>query len=508
VITTALRGTRATGGQGVTFALRRSGAAESIAAIGSETRGAAVADEGPDEHSQGKPIIYGPDGKPLPSTRRQRRTQGYLNQVGGFASHFKDAGVMLTIAGILLYAALRSVYVLFYGRLGVQPEEVGLGYTEVLAQSVVGIMLVAAIQAAAFGGLYLAGRMLIAPSLAAGIVIQRRLRPPVLVILLAGAVAFAAFFAWVLTRPVSELLVVPLELLLLVLFAGMVWAHRLSETDSDRDSSRIGAWRAGHMHARRMLGVIGEGVGGWLAAAVVLFAVCVLVVFESLFIRTPFDASEVKRGLSRGGMRIRFLGFPVLTNRGEQARVWFKSDVPPWLVQDCLMYLGQASGTTVFYAVRSKRVVRLPSGDIGLALHEGFDECPVQRHLGQRIRLHGQEYENVAWIRLTGAVHTQKRVRVGLRIQNAGHNAMDEAIASDISVFDQHGKPLVVVASQPTATHRVHLPAGRIWRGEVLFERSPHSIAQLVEVGLADGRASDRAQWDLTIPAAANARGS
>ena len=48
---------------------------------------------------------------------------------------------VVTLLGLVLYGFLRLVYDLFYGPLGVKPEEVGLGYAETLSQSLVGILL-------------------------------------------------------------------------------------------------------------------------------------------------------------------------------------------------------------------------------------------------------------------------------------------------------------------------------------------------------------------------------
>ena len=45
----------------------------------------------------------------------------------------------LTLAGLVLYADLRLCAAIFYGRLGTKPEEVGLGYAETVAQSILGV---------------------------------------------------------------------------------------------------------------------------------------------------------------------------------------------------------------------------------------------------------------------------------------------------------------------------------------------------------------------------------
>jgi hypothetical protein len=60
-------------------------------------------------------------------------------------------GAVITLMGLITYGVLRAVYGLFYARLGVTPEEVGLGYADTLEQSVVGLVIVALISAA--GGL-------------------------------------------------------------------------------------------------------------------------------------------------------------------------------------------------------------------------------------------------------------------------------------------------------------------------------------------------------------------
>ncbi len=55
----------------------------------------------------------------------------------------------LTVAGVLLYAALRIPTSIFYGRLDATPESVGLGYGDLLAGSTLGVMLIFALLAMA-----------------------------------------------------------------------------------------------------------------------------------------------------------------------------------------------------------------------------------------------------------------------------------------------------------------------------------------------------------------------
>lgn len=58
--------------------------------------------------------------------------------------------VVLTITGLLVYASLRLSAGLFYGRLGFTPEDVGLGYAEILARSLYTLILLTV-----YGGLLL-----------------------------------------------------------------------------------------------------------------------------------------------------------------------------------------------------------------------------------------------------------------------------------------------------------------------------------------------------------------
>lgn len=64
---------------------------------------------------------------------------------------------LLTVAGLVVYGVLRGSYATFYGRFDVEPEEVGLGQTEILAQTslatLVLVLLSASIMVLAYLGL-------------------------------------------------------------------------------------------------------------------------------------------------------------------------------------------------------------------------------------------------------------------------------------------------------------------------------------------------------------------
>jgi hypothetical protein len=93
-------------------------------------------------------------------------------------------------------------------------------------------------------------------------------------------------------------------------------------------------------------------------------------------------------GLARGGQTVRnvyFVGIPYLPVLAVQAVpadvTWVDGDAGkpfPLTNRECLMYLGAANGTSVFYDVRTAESVRLPSGSITVTLRFTFfapDRC-------------------------------------------------------------------------------------------------------------------------------------
>ncbi len=93
-------------------------------------------------------------------------------------------------------------------------------------------------------------------------------------------------------------------------------------------------------------------------------------------------------GLARNGQTVRnvyFVGvpyLPVLAVRAVPADVaWVGGDAAgsfPLSDRECLMYLGQGNGTSVFYDARTRESLRLPAGNIVVSLRYTFfvpDSC-------------------------------------------------------------------------------------------------------------------------------------
>jgi hypothetical protein len=85
-----------------------------------------------------------------------------------------NLAVTLTLAGLLVYSSLRLSAGIFYGRFGFTPEDVGLGYAEILARSLYTLILLTAYGGLLiFATLWIAGALLILMQRAAGSLLRR-----------------------------------------------------------------------------------------------------------------------------------------------------------------------------------------------------------------------------------------------------------------------------------------------------------------------------------------------
>jgi len=247
---------------------------------------------------------------------------------------------VLTVIGLITYGILRAVYGLFYARLGVAPEEVGLGYVDTLEQSVVGLVIVALISAA--GGLialwvsFVLGRKLFAIGHHFGARLQAWsylgltfLAP---MVLLALSVKYRSL----------EILVAIVPLWIFMLSRGYAAARNGTPTEEDV------TLRVFVRQRQRFI--------PFFVASVV----------RPLLITTPLYAwvlgTDAREGRSVEGLS---WVLPILTLRAERAEVaWAGSPPPLWFTSvsgHCLMYLGQSNGVTVLYDVRSRSSIRAPT---------------------------------------------------------------------------------------------------------------------------------------------------
>ena len=297
--------------------------------------------------------------KPEPGDR------SFLASFGGWAT---DARTVLAVLGIVLYAVLRIAYSVFYNSFGLTPDDLGLGYLDLLIQSAVGtiilllvVFVVAAFAAALYVGMYggivevrsertrarhvaktsglerlpsvrREGESVISRSQAR---LRRALRNPkqlvpyaFLVLILGGVVA---------DQPVLVLLGVS-YLIAEALFVGI---------------------------KRINLGLTGDDRAWWRAGLVTIAVVTLGLAIFSLLARAESDATRVQHGHASG---FTVLGFSITTWGAEQATIsWTSNQIGPGLkplAGRCLMYLGQSNGTAFLYLVSTKEVFRVPTAAV------------------------------------------------------------------------------------------------------------------------------------------------
>jgi hypothetical protein len=224
----------------------------------------------------------------------------------------------LSVFGIVLYGLLRLGYLFFYLQLRTTPEEVGYGYSRLLSESV------------------------------------------------PGALELILFVSIILAFP------------LLAISEVRVLMKNISKRGSGaRPSSRKGSPKASRGH----LQLIEQMYRRLKGAVKRLFPRCVLAAAGVVFLALPTLAWWHGR-LARTGETVRNVSFiaipylPVLAVQAVPVRVSWKdsgSDGQFNLSRlNCLMYLGQANGTTVFYDVHTHESVRLPTSDIIVVLRSSY----------------------------------------------------------------------------------------------------------------------------------------
>lgn len=437
--------------------------------------------------------LLGPDGQPYRHAKEFSASESVITHVQNLGGRLKDVGILLTVSGLLMYALIRSAYALFYGRLGVEPEEVGLGYAEVLAQSLVGILVFAILVGTLLITLFLSWRLVLVPSITLGIMFHRSLN------LSRRTFLFFYFLLLVLQSVIVFILIMrfePAAYLVVPLYAflpGFAIGDALARQGSLEDS----AFKLANERARDLSQGFGLTVRNLVPFGL---GIGFLLIFELLFINAPFDANAVKSGNSLAGTKIRVIQLPVLRNRAELARVWFRQEAPAWIARECLMYLGQSDGTTVLYAVRSHRALRIPSSDVSLSLDQDADSCPEERPIGESIVVEDSRAGTRTRVVVTRVTQQVNAVTlVSLQVRNLGNARLDESLLGNAVLTDDAGKRYQpAIARKNGNGQRIRIEPRNTWKGSVSFQLPRASTATLFEFTLSDGRGSDTGQWDLS----------
>jgi hypothetical protein len=256
---------------------------------------------------------------------------------------------LLTALGLILYGILRLANAIFYERLGVKPEEVGLGYAETLSQSAVGVLVILALGFALFGFVILFLGVVVPASLRemrdqsprAPTWFESLLLVALLLTVIGGVTAHFVWGAQIygdVTKAVFGAVGV------------LGWIHELWAERHARDLKRL---------ARPALATIAIAVASTVALILV-------------------GAWDDLRGVRAGQVRHpTFFGLPFGSWGADAARVdWVAGNPPADFAHGrrCLLYLGQANGTAVFYDARDEgRTIRLPAGDVVVTIRNSHN---------------------------------------------------------------------------------------------------------------------------------------
>lgn len=255
-------------------------------------------------------------------------------------------GAIFAVVGGLLYLVLSLACTAVYSPLGVTPAEVGLDYGNLLAQSAIAVAALTVIAMLA-GLAVVAFRMAIArPSV-------KRHRPwPTLV---AGSVAIAFFLDLFLPLPVldSPPFRVAGAAIVIAALAAAVFVFLVSP-------------RA-RQQAQRQAAALAPAIG-----TVIVFTFALGLTGNALG-----GANDLRDGRRPSAF---FVGIPAPW-RAETARVTWTGATPSSGVRlpDCLLYLGEAGGTAVFYDARGdvQEALRVRADDITIAITHKRRRCPA-----------------------------------------------------------------------------------------------------------------------------------
>jgi hypothetical protein len=271
----------------------------------------------------------------------------------------------LTVAGLVLYGSLRLDYSLFYSRFGLRPEDVGLGYAEILSQSVVGLVIYVLLY---FAMLLYFNREIDFARTMLRMLFRRTVFIPALV---------AAILVFVSVRFLRLAATTVASILLGVMVASIV-------PDLMRRELRKPQARASPAPESKL-----EASGDHVAIVDppvrrAVFRIILPVAAVFVLVLTPIEAVEDAGYVLKGQPRHQtLLGLPLLSWGADPASILSVAGPLPTDLQqvtmDCLMYLGQANGISLLYDVHSRQTVRIPSTSVVITVRPNQSSCEGRR---------------------------------------------------------------------------------------------------------------------------------
>jgi hypothetical protein len=307
-------------------------------------------------------------------------TQNPRSGSGSFSWFVTNPLGSLTVIGLLLYGLLRFSHWLFFSNLGSSPEEVGLSYQSILASTLLGVLTVA-----------VSFTLLIVAYVASSFVyIELVRRSPPLQRVVRGLARNL--------KPLSSISGVTsafLELVLLTLLNTLgMGSGRTSElsdagetekqqvgnsVSAESPQKEVSAEPSASSSAppfRPVLAIVGdvrERIASGARTVAALFVVLTLIV---ILVLLPLGARSLSRDAWEGRavhsltigpltlLAIRALPSEVQYLDAVEATSRGSGDIADSLGDRCLMYLGEASGTTVLFDPEEKVTLRIPSSGV------------------------------------------------------------------------------------------------------------------------------------------------
>ena len=277
------------------------------------------------------------------ATEQTPNHEGVLTTIGERATGISAA---LAVAAIILYGVLRIAYSVFYHGFGLTPDDLGLGYGDLLVQSAVGtvLLLVAMLLLASIGALFAVGCMRVIDR-AAGVEGRR------LWLVCGGLFGFALVtIASTFTRSQVSSDVFSGTVVLASVIVVPFGVHAL------------------------IAGLRGDHAGQWWRGIMVVPVVVFAFAIWALLQKAKDDRARV---LSGHPASFTLLGFPITSWRAEDATVRWTNAKPASdltsLTNSCLLYLGESGGTAFLYRATTHRLLRISTGNI--VIHTGRDVC-------------------------------------------------------------------------------------------------------------------------------------
>lgn len=269
----------------------------------------------------------------------------------GLVRQLADVKTLLAVFGLALYAILRIAYGRFYAAFGLSPDDLGLGYVELLAQSAIGAVVLLAVFGLlmwSFAAFYVnAGQALLedvrpARDWLRGRLGERALKESAGPVLGGVALALAGLLYWQLGSVV--LAVAAVAAVVVVAGVGIARGTRSMVRGLGHDPVRPGT-----VAAQR-----------WRRGIAALAVVALVLAGATLIAQADMDADTVAEGRAA---HPQFLGVRLTSWGAEPATLSWTTDsvdasLRP-LAGVCVMYLGQ-SGGTIFLA-RGGATFRVPA---------------------------------------------------------------------------------------------------------------------------------------------------